>query len=189
MGGMISQELAYFEPKRFKTVTLLCTCAKFRSPPKTLWQISNQYYELIFPPKTIDDRIRSVSSRLFPEDWLEKHDERYPEFKTNFDRFYTKMKPILEISGPTSFGTIFGQGLACLTHHMSPTRLSVLGKYVKNIIVITGTSDSLIDYKCSEELSKGLNCDLILLENRGHGLLEDSEYNLKEIIERQISTI
>jgi pimeloyl-ACP methyl ester carboxylesterase len=91
MGGMISMELTCMIPDRINTLTLLCTCAKFKSPKKTFASFGAQLYEMAFPPQTEEEIIKSVSTKLFPSEWMAANDDRYPAFDTNFDRFRAKM--------------------------------------------------------------------------------------------------
>jgi pimeloyl-ACP methyl ester carboxylesterase len=146
------------------------------------------YYNMVFSPTTLDERIAAVSTRLFTKEWLSGHDDKYPQFTTNFDRFSAKIKPIMEQTRPVPFATIFGQGLACLGHNMTKERLQVISKEIGNIVVAAGTADAMIDYNCSKFLASAIGCELVLFPGRGHGVLEDSEVEIIEIIERQMAS-
>lgn len=190
MGGMISQELVLAIPDRIATLTLICSCAKFKSPTKSFSSMIAMFVAMINPPSTTEGRIQSVSTRLFSEDWLVAHDPNHPKFKTNYDRFFSKMFPILTKTPTPKLQAVLGQGLACLTHYVSPARLETIGKSIGKVTIVVGTGDLLIDPQCSYDLAKNIpGSELIACEGCGHGLIEDSEAVLIGILERNFDYI
>jgi pimeloyl-ACP methyl ester carboxylesterase len=184
MGGMISQHISLLIPERFKSLTLLATCASHRPPP------SNPFISLqvLRPRFNKDERIRFLMSILFSDDnWLQAFNPRYPEFSSNFDRMYDIISKRLAAPNNSGLKTIIGQGLAVKTHHVSVSQLKQIKQSIPKILCMTGLKDVMIDPACTEHLGTHLEAKTVLLPEKGHGLPSEAEVEivreLKELFE------
>ncbi|KAJ3270014.1 hypothetical protein HDV01_000725 [Terramyces sp. JEL0728] len=173
MGGMISLELAALIPTRFRSLNLLVTCAKHRPPPNHRFTSEKT---ILKPTKSVDDKVAGLMSLIFSDqEWLESHDERYPEFKTNRERLGTGLKERMEKSKAPGLKTLVGQGMAVRTHNISKVRLEKIGKEIPDIVALSATADVMIDPECTRYLGETIPCKTVFLKNKGHNIIAEGE--------------
>lgn len=128
-------------------------------------------------------------SKLFADtEWLNTYNLKYPEYKNNYDRIYQQFLLRSSKQRKPGFKTFFGQGLACLTHHVSKEKLEKIKKNVAHVLVITGNKDLLIDYKCSEYLADCFGCEAVVIDGKGHGIHIEAEDQVNKYIYNHINT-
>jgi len=183
MGGMITQELALLDFKRFASMTLVSTHSgglhsllmTLRNVPVGLKTLATTF--LSSDP---NERLKSGLKLLYPEEFLDK--QTYNEEKGEHEHNFRKFRRALikrgmegkELGMPSiPFSTVFKQALAVTSHRVSYDSLAKLGQHFgPGSLVITGGSDILVHHDCSKVLKKGLNAKLIVLDDAGHGANE-----------------
>ncbi|KAI8902952.1 Alpha/Beta hydrolase protein [Globomyces pollinis-pini] len=173
MGGMISQELALMMPDRFKSVTLLATCAKHQSPKDRV----HIMFQTLKPPITkrmyAENYINMV---LSDEKWASQPNPRFPQYKSNLDYAISDMLARMNDGSPLpGLPTFVGHGLAVLTHNVSNNDLIKLGIHIPEILIITGELDKMIDKDCSRLLAKHTGGKCFILEGKGHGIMLEAD--------------
>ncbi|KAI8905225.1 Alpha/Beta hydrolase protein [Gorgonomyces haynaldii] len=173
MGGMISQHIAYLAGERFLSLLLLATCAKHIQPEAD----SVNAWTLLKPHQDFGARADQLIYRTFSdEEWLNKKDDRYPEFDSNRDRMRKLFVERMEKNPNKSpLKSIIGQGLGVQWHSMSDDKLQVIRQKIPKITCVTGTADRMIHPNCTKHLGEKLQCKTVFLEGRGHGLPHESE--------------
>lgn len=188
MGGMIAMEAAFKIPSRLKSLLLLATCASHVNPPRSYYEHSVYWFNFLRPKPDPIVRVDALCNDLYSQLWLDSHDDRYPSFPTNRDRMHATFLRRWKESPPVKLATVFGQGGACATHFVSRERLEFIGENIPDSLCLTGTEDSLIYHACSDTLAAGLNCPVVKLEGRGHGLPFESEREVVESINQLIES-
>ncbi|KAI8898811.1 Alpha/Beta hydrolase protein [Globomyces pollinis-pini] len=181
MGGMISQELALLLPDRFKSLSLLATCAKHVSPknesPAALRTIRSMFLNE-------HERLDNLFYTLFSdEEWMKSKPERF-DYESNYDKFMKTIPAQMKKRPAVGLTTFIGQGTGVLTHHVKEDRLAKLGEHIPNVVAMTGTADRLIDPSCTEHLAKHIGAKAAYFEGKGHGLPSESfTETLQEMLE------
>jgi pimeloyl-ACP methyl ester carboxylesterase len=182
MGGMISQELAFLIPGRFKSLSLMVTCAKHSTKPEHRGRIERTYLRHIL--STPRDRLKAMQEINFSDtEWLAAFDERYPEFKHNGERMLETFAHRIKNSPSSGIKTLVGQGWAVKSHNMTPDKLAVIAAEIPVIKVFTGELDKVIDPACSDYLAQHLGITAIHFPNKGHILTSESEHLTIEQLE------
>ncbi|KAF2091536.1 alpha/beta-hydrolase [Saccharata proteae CBS 121410] len=125
MGGMIAQEMGYFENLRNRIN--------------------------LFIPRSLDDQLANVKRNIYTEAYLEAPDStEYTKlpFPTNGDRFAAS--EVAKRKDPAAFNRtgFMAQAVAAGWHHKSPEQLKKLADKVgrDRIMVIHGSEDKMITY-------------------------------------------
>ncbi|KAI8097683.1 Alpha/Beta hydrolase protein [Halteromyces radiatus] len=184
MGGMIALEMATTEPERLKTLTLTSTCARKLIPTvRAVTSLARSAFIL----KTIEERVDSMVSLVYPPTWLEQtctEDESYPTnrhmVKARVQRRSTKTR-IQPLHGN------IGQTAACLRHYVSDARLTQFRKTGIPTMIITGTWDYLVRPDYSYQMHKVLDCRLEVFEGGGHGLIEEQKEKYNALLAEHFS--
>jgi len=145
MGGMVAQELAYLQPGRIASLSLLSTAARLVN---TMGYFANLIDRIgMFMPKSTDDQLEDTKSRMFTEKWLNAPDE-IGGFPTNGDRY--SAQEIQKRQDKTAFSKsrLMCQAMAAGWHHKSPAQLEEIGERVgrNRIQVVHGTADKMITF-------------------------------------------
>jgi pimeloyl-ACP methyl ester carboxylesterase len=185
MGGMIAQELALIIGTSIKTLTLMVTTAKQRPPPHRKGQLWNSVRNMMDPPDE-DTALDHTLGELYHPNWLAAHDPNYPEFATNKDRMWDLFKLRWNSEPPLSLKARLGQGLAVQTHHCTTEKLLTIKQSVPYILSIAAEGDNIIDPECTVEYCKVLGIEPVIFSERGHGVIEDSEKEILELIDALI---
>jgi pimeloyl-ACP methyl ester carboxylesterase len=133
-------------------------------------------------PKPLSAQLEASKYRLFSEDWVDRPDD-LGVFPTNGDRYVAEeLWRTANLRSPPYQGFLL-QGLAASWHYMSKDRLRAVGEAVKNILVMTGTGDNMIEHFHTDVIVDGLESagrkvEKIKFEGAGHCLhWEVREYN------------
>lgn len=186
MGGMIAQELAYLEPKRIASLSLVSTCAELMNTVGYFQNLRNRINILI--PKPLDKQIAEIKSRVSPS-WLNQPDEE-GTFPTNGDRFAAQeLTKRQDLEGFTRKGFLL-QALAVGYHKKSPAQLREMADKVgrERIQVLHGTIDNLITFPHAEVLVEALGGEegemrKVVFEGRGHYIPMEERQKFKGVIE------
>ena len=78
--------------------------------------------------------------------------------------------------------------MAVFKHHMTPKQLLLINNGIPKIVIAVGEMDRVIDWRCSRDLHSAMpNSTLHVWPDRGHGLVEDSEDEILQIIHDNVS--
>ncbi|MCJ1244200.1 hypothetical protein MMC30_001398 [Trapelia coarctata] len=187
MGGMIAQELAYQEPERIASLSLVSTAARLVNTVGFVENLRNRIN--LFIPKPIDVQLAEVKVRLFSDSWLALPDVD-GAFPTNGDRFAAQeVKKRQDTEAFTRKGFIC-QAIAAGWHHKSPAQLKEIGDKVgrERIQVMHGTTDNMITVPHAEVLvrelgGEGSGVKRIIYEGRGHVLIMEERREFAKLIE------
>eukprot|EP00397_Hematodinium_sp_SG-2012_P030737 GEMP01032575.1.p1 GENE.GEMP01032575.1~~GEMP01032575.1.p1 ORF type:complete len:312 (+),score=54.94 GEMP01032575.1:106-1041(+) len=206
MGGMISLELAWLLPAGgVESLTLISTTGNlWNSLPSVTASLSLVRSFLTQNPTK---SINFVLQVLFTKEWLNQeassplHDGKIVSNSRYVRKLFIlrsldvppevladaryKDTPFVGFNPPTPFRQTALQIGAILRHRVQPERLEEIKSKVPQITVIHGTHDLLVPAKNSESLAHQLNATLILLD-AGHGLLEEKEADINDILSRGI---
>ncbi|KAL8840134.1 MAG: hypothetical protein Q9170_001482 [Blastenia crenularia] len=206
LGGMIAQELGYWENlrNRINMVSQTFTFSSFLNAvvDKTSGignTIASRRDRLLTPesrqfiPKSPDVQLDDIKERMFSQSWLDAPAED-GNFPTNGDWFAAmELQKRRDVEGFTRKGFIC-QAIAAGWHHKSPEQLKELADKVgrRRIQVLHGTVDKMITPPHGETLAQELGGEegvtKIIVPGRGHVLhVEELDmYNkaLVDIIEK-----
>lgn len=197
MGGMISQELALADTKRFSSITLLSTIAGGIT--------SMLYFATIIPTGGVT-LIQTFTSRdpkdqliaglklLYPENCLREACID-PTTGKETQRFVLLRRALISRGKqtkkdgmpPLKLLSVIKQGFAVATHHVNETKLRALADHFGDAaIVVTGDEDILVHPENSRKLSGGLGCKLLVLPGSGHGAneqcLEEVNQAIRDVV-------
>ncbi|MCJ1399495.1 hypothetical protein MMC11_002697 [Xylographa trunciseda] len=188
MGGMIAQEMAYQEPNRVASLSLVSTASHLVN---TVGFVENLRQRInLFMPKDIDIQLAEIKARLFSEEWLAAPDAD-GNFPTNGDRFAAQeVKKRRNTEAFTRKGFTL-QAIAAGWHHKSPEQLKMLGDEVgrERIQVIHGTVDKMITLYHGEMLVRELGGEesgvtRVIFKDRGHVLPMEERQEFARLIEQ-----
>lgn len=186
MGGMIAQEMAYLDPERMASLSLVSTAARLKN---TIGFFENLRDRInIFLPKSLDKQIGEVKTRV-SDSWLSQPDQD-GDFPTNGDRFAAQeLTKRRDTEGFTRKGFIC-QALAAGYHKKTPEQLKEIADKVgrERILVIHGTTDNLITVPHGEVLAKELGGEAMgvtkkIFEGRGHYIPIEDRPGFRMLIE------
>jgi len=192
MGGMIAQEMAYLEPERIASLTLVSTAAELKSTVGYIENLRNRINILI--PKSVDDQLDEVKSRV-SSSWLSAPDEE-GEFPTNGDRFAAELQTRWrDKEGFTRRGFLC-QIVSNVTHKKSVEQLRQVTERIggNRIQILHGTIDNLITVPHGEVLYDRLGGEATgvtktIFEGRGHYLPWEERQEFKRLIEALIEKV
>ncbi|CAF9942506.1 MAG: hypothetical protein ALECFALPRED_009781 [Alectoria fallacina] len=186
MGGMIAQEMAYREPERIASLSLVSTAAQLKNTTGYFENLRSRIN--IFIPKSIDKQIAQVKTHVSAS-WLSQPDQD-GRFPTNGDRFAAQeLTKRQDIDGFTRKGFIC-QALAAGYHKKSPNQLKQIADKVgrERILVIHGTADNLITVPHAEVLVRELGgeergVEKRIFDGRGHYIPIEEREAFRGLIE------
>ncbi|MCJ1318992.1 hypothetical protein MMC15_004324 [Xylographa vitiligo] len=192
MGGMIAQEMAYLEPERIASLTLVSTAAELKSTVGYIENLRNRINILI--PKSVDVQLDEVKSRV-SHSWLSAPDVD-GEFPTNGDRFaaqeITKRR---DTNGFTRRGFLC-QAVSTVTHKKNAEQLRQVRVTVggSRIQILHGTIDNLITVPHAHVLYDRLGGDAAgvtktIFEGRGHYLPWEERQKFRSLIEALVEKV
>ncbi|MCJ1390896.1 hypothetical protein MMC18_003757 [Xylographa bjoerkii] len=192
MGGMIAQEMAYLEPDRIASLTLVSTAAELKNTVGYVENLRNRINILI--PKSVDVQLDEVKSRV-SQSWLSAPDVD-GEFPTNGDRFtaqeITKRR---DVEGFTRKGFLC-QIVSTVTHRKSTKQLRQLAEGVggDRIQILHGSIDNLITVPHAEVLYDRLGGEAAavtktIFEGRGHYLPWEERQEFKILVAALIEKV
>ncbi|MCJ1280711.1 hypothetical protein MMC26_000028 [Xylographa opegraphella] len=192
MGGMIAQEMAYLEPERIASLTLVSTAAELKSTVGYIENLRNRINILI--PKSVDIQLDEVKSRV-SYSWLSAPDVD-GEFPTNGDRFaaqeITKRR---DKDGFTRRGFLC-QAVSTVTHKKSVEQLRQVTETVggSRIQLLHGTIDNLITIPHAHVLYDRLGGEAAgvtktIFEGRGHYLPWEERQEFRSLIESLVEKV
>ncbi|MCJ1416993.1 hypothetical protein MMC32_003332 [Xylographa parallela] len=188
MGGMIAQEMAYQEPNRIASLSLVSTASRLVN---TVGFVENLRQRInLFIPKDTDIQLAEIKARLFSDEWLAAPDAD-GNFPTNGDRFAAQeVKKRRNTEAFTRKGFTL-QAIAAGWHHKSPEQLQEIGDKVgrERIQVIHGSRDQMITFHHGEMLVKelggeGSGVTHVFFEGRGHVLPMEERKEFAQLIKR-----
>ena len=157
MGGMIAQELALMIPNRIGSLTLVSTAARLKSTVGYFENLKNRIN--MFIPKSPDDQLAEVKTRIFSEKFLDSPDDEWivAPFPNQGDRFAALDTEKRMDPGFTRRGFML-QAIAAGWHHKSPEQLKKLGDEVGRgrIQVFHGVLDKMLTFPHGEVLLQDL---------------------------------
>lgn len=110
MGGMIAQEACVLQSARFKSLVLVATCSKFKSPEPTTYEMLLRMYNFVRPKKDLEEKLDVLMWNLYSdESWLNAYDERYPRFKDNRARQQNVFAERWSSQEPSGLNSFIGQ--------------------------------------------------------------------------------
>uniref|UniRef100_A0A7S3LMD7 AB hydrolase-1 domain-containing protein n=1 Tax=Aplanochytrium stocchinoi TaxID=215587 RepID=A0A7S3LMD7_9STRA len=193
MGGMISQELALLDLKRFKSLTLISTISGgIESLGLFVWNIPTGIKTLASTFGTTNPRqqLKNGLKLLYPEEFLNQitvHEETGEE-----ETYFRKLKRALIQRGvrtrdagmpPTPISSVVKQAFAVMTHRISNENMRKMSRHFRDAaLVITGDSDILVHPQNSATLRSGLRAKLLILPLGGHGANEQFPEKVNEKI-------
>jgi len=198
MGGMITQELALLDLKRFSSMALICTTSGGFSMLKTYIKSLSSGIRLLatsFLSRDPKVQLQAGMQILFPEEFLNQtnFNEEKGEHETNLEKFkrtfILRGKRSREAGAPaTPALTIFKQMFAVTTHCISHADLELMSRHFGHSgLVISGDQDVLMHHSNSEILHKGLKGRYLLFEGAGHGVQEQFANELNKTLLENIS--
>ncbi|MCJ1435578.1 hypothetical protein MMC27_004952 [Xylographa pallens] len=192
MGGMIAQEMAYLEPERIASLTLVSTAAELKSTVGYIENLRNRINILI--PKSVDVQLDEVKSRV-SHSWLCAPDVD-GEFPTNGDRFAAQ-----EITKRRDKGGFTRRGFLCqavstVTHKKTVEQLHKVTETVggSRIQILHGTIDNLITVPHAHVLydrlgGKAAGVTKTIFEGRGHYLPWEERPKFRALIEALVEKV
>lgn len=152
MGGMIAQELALLDPKRFLSLTLAVTHA---GGPMGISPISGWPHLLSYAKaRSKDGKLKALLNLNFSKKFVGEHFQ--PTYDWHAARYW----------GPHLLSVV-GHTLAVMRHYVSTKRLEVLREAHYPVLILTGTEDRLVRPQNSHMLARFLRADFQVLEG-GH---------------------
>lgn len=194
MGGMIAQEMAYAQPNRIASLSIISSAARVQNTTSFTENLWNRIQ--MFMPKPLEQATQDVAKSLFSEEWLAQPDDRKPPtaetpnvrippggyalFETNYDAFAAlEVKKKMDKEAFTKTGFI-GQAIAAGWHFKSDAQLKEIGDRVgrERIQVLHGTEDRMLTVPHGRVLIKALEPGASYIrEGKGHVLLlEEMEW-------------
>lgn len=204
MGGMISQEIAYAQPERLASLTIVSSAARVENTTSFTENLWNRVQ--MFLPKSLEQSTRNVARSMFSDEWLDSPDDRnlptpatpnvrvpeggYDRFDTNYDAFaafeVTKKR---DPSGAFTKKGFIAQAICAGWHYKSDEQLKEIADEVgrDRIMVLHGTGDQMLTFPHGEVLRKGLEpVRWWLREGKGHVLLLEDENWFHGVLEEHI---
>ncbi|MCJ1474910.1 hypothetical protein MMC13_003570 [Lambiella insularis] len=190
MGGMIAQEMAFKQPERVASLSLVSTASHLVN---TVGFVANLRQRInLFIPKGLDVQLAEIKKNLFSEDWLAAPDAE-GNFPTNGDRVAAQeVKKRQDTEAFTRKGFLL-QAIATGWHHKSPEQMREIGDKVgrERIQVLHGTIDNMITVPHGETLVKELGGEESgvtrkVFEGRGHVLPIEERREFGKLIEQLV---
>lgn len=211
MGGMIAQEVAFAQPDRAASLTLVSTAARVKSTAGFLENILARAQ--MFVPKSLDRAVADAARSLFAGPWLDAPDDvllpsldtpgvlppsskveagreeagGYGRFATNYERFAAQELTKRLTPGAMPKAGFMLQAIAANWHNKSPAQLKELGDKVgrERIMVVHGTDDRMLTVSHGKILIEDLQPGTSYIrENTGHVLMmEDRDWWNKVLVE------
>lgn len=191
MGGMIAQEIAYMQPERLASLSIISSAARVENTNSFTEHLWNRVQ--MFMPKSLEKATQDAAKSMFSEEWLAAPDDRplptsqtpnvrippngYTLFKTNYDAFAA-----IEITKKRDKDTFtktgfISQAIAVGWHYKSDAQLKEIGDRVgrERIQVLHGTADRMLTLHHGKVLIEKLEPgSSYVREGKGHVLmLED----------------
>jgi len=187
MGGMISLEMAYTNPYRFKSLTLTSTTAKRNVPT---WAVISTISRMAMAFELSDFHVDAAINLVHPSHWLKQKPEQDCDYATNRDLVISNFqKNFTPEALPPLRGNI-AQAHACVTHYMSEQRLMRIKKSGLPIMIVTGTIDNLVRPKYSFHMKKFFNnARFELFEGSGHGIPEERPERYNKLLDNYFSSV
>jgi len=187
LGGMIIQEMAYQEPERIASLTLLSTAARLINTVGFVQNLRNRIN--LFIPKPIDIELEVILNRLFSKEWLTAPDEM-GGFPTNADRYAAQEVSKRRMTEAFTKKGFVLQAIAAGWHHKSPEQMKEIGDKVgrNRIQVMHGTIDQMITIPHAYMILEDLGGDKSgvtshIYENRGHVLPLEERKEFARVME------
>jgi len=198
MGGMITQEIALLDEKRFVSMTLLCTIAGGLQSLYLFAKVLPSGIRLLvraFTASSGREQLKAGMAVLFPTTFLHAEVETDDGgATTNFHIFRKALirrgVKNLENGMPrTRMRTFVKQVLAVSTHRVPHATLNHLGSKFENAcLVITGDEDILVHKDNSALLARELGCHLMTIPGAGHGVSEQCADKVNSAIQKLIES-
>ena len=156
--------------------------------------------------KEPEQRIPLILEMLFPQDWLDSKSLNDPQGRTNreietevisssyalLESNVLNLNDVLQgyrsriaVTRPqTPLGSV-SQMAAAMTHRVSPDRLRQISSIIPKVLIVTGTTDNLVDPANSHFLKEHMpEAELIVKEGAGHGITMQYRDWLNELLEK-----
>ncbi|KAI8898813.1 Alpha/Beta hydrolase protein [Globomyces pollinis-pini] len=179
MGGMIAQQLILMMPDYFKSLSLFASCSKHVFPKYDDYAFARTIHSILYNDKS---KLELLFHEIFADqDWMKDDiDDSY--FNSQYVGFIQSKTVQLNSIPPSHLITFIQQGTAVMSHTVTDEELRLISRQIPNILTISGSVDGFVDPSCTIHLAKHLNCEPILLEGKGHSLLDEaSDILVKEL--------
>lgn len=155
MGGMIALQMGRICPEYIASLHLVATAAKYRSPDTTVANLVNTLQ--LLRVKKDNEKTQKYLDLLFTPEHLYAHNEEYPDFQTNRERYLQLDKDGFVFAKKQNVFNYYTQVLACKRHSLSQADLWQIAANVRFLFVSGAEQDALFHSECSRELMLGLN--------------------------------
>lgn len=153
MGGMIAQELVLNHPEK---VDKLILCATFCGGEEAVFADREVLMKMVDRSGTPEQQVRKTMTLLFPEGWLEEHEDYYQDF---FRRY--SIAPVTEENAMRQFMAT----VKFSTYDRLPT-------VQKPTLIACGTEDVIIPPENSRIIAERIpEARLVEFEGAGHGFI------------------
>lgn len=204
MGGMISQEIAYAQPERLASLSVVSSCARVENTTSFTENLWNRIQ--MFLPKPLEQATRNTARSMFSDEWLDAPDDRHlpvpgipgvriPEggyslFASNYDAFAAfEVNKKRDPSDAFTKKGFVAQAIAAGWHFKSDEQLKEIADKVgrERIMVLHGTGDQMLTFPHGEVLKRGLEpVRWWVREGKGHVLLMEDEDWFHEVVEQHV---
>ena len=164
MGGMIAQELVLNHPEK---VDRLVLCATFCGGQETVYADREVLMKLVDRSGTPEQQVRKTVTLLFPEHWLEEHEDYFQDF---FRRY--SVAPVTEENAMRQFMAT----VKFSTYDRLPT-------VQKTTLITCGTEDVIIPAENSRILAERIpGARLVEFGGAGHGFINQRRQEFVELL-------